>query len=86
MKDPWKNIEGYVLIVHRRNGGTLAKLDPCFRLLEPVLCLDSLDLAEIMAAVEREFGCSPFDSSAPPQNWGDIVRIVAASRAVEELI
>jgi hypothetical protein len=80
MKDPWKNIEGYVLPVHRRNGGTLAKLDPNFRLLEPGLCLDSLDLAEIMACIEREFGFSPFDSPEPPRSWGDLARMAATSR------
>ena len=66
-----------VLQVHRRNGGGLATLDPTWRLLEPQLCLDSLDLAELMVAIEREFGCSPFDAPKPPRTWGEVGMAVA---------
>lgn len=65
-----------VLTVHRRNGGQLTELDPTLRLLDPVLRLDSLDLAEIMVAIERETGLSPFESPNPPQTWDDLLRAV----------
>jgi acyl carrier protein len=74
-----ERISELVLTVHRRNGGALARIEPGWRLLEPALRIDSLDLAEIMVAVEREFGCSPFDAPRPPRTWDDVVAAVAAS-------
>ncbi len=65
------------MIVHRRNGGTLDRVDPAWRLLEPSLRIDSLDLAEIMVAVERESGCSPFDAPKPPRTWAELADTVA---------
>lgn len=58
-----------VLAVHRRNGGSLQSFDAGLRLLDPALKLDSLDLAEIMVAIEREFGASPFDAATVPKTW-----------------
>ena len=71
-----------VLAVHRRNGGTLEALDWSARLLAPELGLDSLDLAEIMAGVERAFGVEPFAGERPPETWGEVLEMVveAASR------
>jgi len=66
-----------VLAVHRRNGGSLDALDFSLRLLDPTLKLDSLDLAEIMVAVEREFGVSPFDAPSPPQTWGELRSLIS---------
>ena len=63
-----------VLNVHRRNGGQLTHLDLNLRLLDPVLGLDSLDLAEIVVAVEKQFHFSPFESPTPPLSWADLVR------------
>lgn len=71
-------IADLVLAVHRRNGGTLDRLPPGCRLLDPALRLDSLDLAEVMVAVERRFGCSPFDSPRPPRTWDEVAAVVAA--------
>ncbi len=71
-----REIPGLVLAVHRRNGGKLASLDLGLRLLDPALAIDSLDLAEIMVAIERKFGVSPFESEEPPRTWGDIVALV----------
>ena len=62
-----------VLAIHRRNGGTLEVLDLNLRLLDPALGLDSLDLAEIMAALEADFGKSPFDAAEAPRTWQDIL-------------
>lgn len=76
-----REIPGLVLAVHRRNGGKLASLDLGLRLLDPALAIDSLDLAEIMVAIERNFGVSPFDSEEPPRTWGDIVALVRRSQA-----
>jgi hypothetical protein len=67
-----------VLSVHRRNGGSLTSLDTSLRLLDPVLRLDSLDLAEIMVAIERETGRSAFDAPTPPRTWDDLLRAVAS--------
>lgn len=68
---------GCVLGVHHRNGGSLAEIDPALRLMEPILLLDSLDLAEIMASIERDFGVSPFERGAP-RTWEDVLRLVAS--------
>lgn len=65
-----------VLAVHRRNGGQLEQLDFGSRLQAPELRLDSLDLAELMVAVEREFGVAPFDAPEIPRTWGDILRLL----------
>ena len=70
-------ISELVLNVHRRNGGTLDRVEPAWRLLEPALRIDSLDLAEIMVAVERESGCSPFDAPKPPRTWEELAMVVA---------
>ena len=70
-------VEAMVMEVHRRNGGSLEALDTSLRLMDPALRLDSLDLAEIMALVEREYGASPFNSTPPPSTWADVVRAVA---------
>ena len=66
-----------VLGIHRRNGGTLEVLDPSWSLLDPRLGLDSLDLAEVMASVERDFGVYPFENSGrPPKTWEDLLSLV----------
>ncbi len=72
MSSTARQIEAFVLTVHRRNGGALARLDFQLKLLDPVLGLDSLDLAEIMVAIERQFGKSPFDAAISPRTWADI--------------
>jgi acyl carrier protein len=65
-------IETLVLSVNHRNGGTLAALDLSLRLLDPSLSLDSLDLAEILADLERHYCRSPFDSATPPRTWQEL--------------
>ena len=72
-----RQIEQMVLTVHRRNGGTLAALDGQWRLLDKRLALDSLDLAEIMVAIERQFGVSPFEAPQPPRTWKEVIAAVA---------
>ena len=69
-------IESIVLNIHWRNGGTLSQLDFSLRLLDPVLSIDSLDLAEIVVEVERRFRCSPFDSQKPPRTWQEMVNFI----------
>jgi acyl carrier protein len=73
-----KQIEELVLQVHHRNGGKLKTLDLSMPLLDPSLGLDSLDLAEIVVAVERRFNYSPFEAATPPSTWAEIVDGVAA--------
>ena len=69
-------IESLVLALHRRNGGKLAQLDWDWRLLEPALGIDSLDLAEIVVALERRFRVSLFDLPSPPRTWNDVLRAI----------
>ncbi len=76
-----QEIEALFLKIHRRNGGQLSALDFRLRLLDPGLAIDSLDLAEIIAACEARFGRSPFDTPSPPQSWEDLVRIVSNGEA-----
>lgn len=73
------DISDLVLSIHRRNGGSLNHLDWNLPLLAPQLLLDSLDLAEIMVVVEKETGCSPFDSNPVPQTWLDMREFVHAA-------
>jgi acyl carrier protein len=63
------HIENIVLGIHRRNRGSLARLDFNLPLLAPVLGLDSLDLAEIVVEIERRFGVSPLEGPRPPRTW-----------------
>jgi len=69
-------IQELILGLHRRNGGELKTIDLDLPLLHPSLHLDSLDLAEIMAAVEQQYGLSPFDAPVPPRTWRDIVTVL----------
>jgi acyl carrier protein len=71
-----KFLQDLILTIHRRNGGRLESVDFSFRLLDPGLLLDSLDLAEIMAAIEKQYGRSPFDSPEAPRTWADIGRFL----------
>ena len=79
MTDSEREISSLVLAVHRRNQGRLIALDLRWRLLEPALGLDSLDLAEIVAAIERRFAVSLFDAGQAPATWADVARAVGTS-------
>lgn len=71
--EAFRKVEQWVLEIHRRNGGDLNQIDFDRPLLASELMLDSLDLAEIVVMVEREYHCSPFDSVTPPKTWRDLV-------------
>ncbi len=75
-----RRVEEIVLAIHRRNGGTLEQLPWDAPLLARELRLDSLDLAEVMAAVEKEFGVSPFDQERPPRTWRELVTCILQAR------
>lgn len=66
-----------VLAVHRRNGGTLTALDVSLPILDPRLGLDSLDLAEIMACLEKETGVSPFERGRP-RIWAEVITLLSS--------
>ena len=76
MSEVAKRLAELVLTVHRRNGGTREVLDGDLPLLAPELGLDSMDLAEIMVAVEREFGVEPFGGDSAPRTWREVVAIL----------
>jgi hypothetical protein len=76
-------ISAIVLGIHHRNGGSLGLLDPDWPLLQPDLLLDSLDLAEIMAELEFEFGISPFERGTP-ETWGELMDLIAEPRSTAE--
>jgi acyl carrier protein len=76
MSDVHQHIESIVLHVHKRNGGKLDKLDFDLRMLDPQLGIDSLDLAEVMVEIERQFGVSPFESGQAPRTWAEVVRFI----------
>lgn len=69
-------LQSIVLAIHRRNGGELSSLPWNSPLLTPELKLDSLDLAEVMAAVEREWGIAPFELDQPPKTWADLFQLI----------
>lgn len=75
----WNTVENLVLRVHRRNGGQLLELDFDLRLLDAGLMLDSLDLAEIVAEVERVFRVSPFEAAEPPATWRAFTQYLVTS-------
>jgi acyl carrier protein len=77
MNEAANRLESLVLTVHRRNGGDLRRLDFGSRLLAPELRLDSLDLAEVVVAIEREFGVAPFEAPQAPRTWRDVLELVA---------
>jgi hypothetical protein len=72
-----KKVSWIVLGIHRRHGGSLTVLNLQWALLHPELGLDSLDLAEIMATLEAEFGLSPFERGTP-KTWGDVVSLLSS--------
>ena len=58
----------------------MEELDLDLPLLAPELGIDSMDLAEIMVAVEREFGVDPFGGETPPRTWREAGETVSGCR------
>lgn len=76
--EPRSLIESVVLGVHRRNGGLATRLDFLLGLLDPSLRLDSMDLAEIVAELERKSGWSPMDNIVRPVTWDEFAIMLEA--------
>lgn len=74
-----QEIEALVMAIHRRNGGTMERLDFGLRLLARELRLDSLDLAEIMAGLERRHGRTPFEGGKTPSTWEDVAQLMSGA-------
>ncbi|MCF7708271.1 MAG: hypothetical protein K9N52_05170 [Verrucomicrobia bacterium] len=74
--NPEELITSLVLKIHKRNGGVLRDFSLDMRLMESALMIDSLDMAEIMVEVEREFGISPFDQLEPPRTWRELIGLI----------
>jgi acyl carrier protein len=61
----------HVLASSGRGGQLLKDEDPLFAKIG----LDSLDLAQVVVALEQELGVDPFRKSGPPiRTFGDLVR------------
>lgn len=73
MSEIGARIEQAVLRVHRLKGGGLSRLDFDFRLLEPALRLEPFDLAELIVAIERAFGCSLRECALQIRTWAELV-------------
>jgi hypothetical protein len=52
--------------------------------MDPSLKLDSMDLAEIVAELERQDGWSPMDRRVRPTTWGDFAGLLEAGVPSEE--
>ena len=71
-----KRLEEVCFSIHERNGGVRFKPFPWDeRFLSGTLNLDSLDLAEVFAVLEIEFGLKPFERKAVPSTWIEILPI-----------
>jgi hypothetical protein len=62
----------------------MTSLDFALRLMDPSLKLDSMDLAEIVAELERQDGWSPMDRRVRPTTWGDFAGLLEAGVPSEE--
>ena len=71
-----ERLESIVMKIHFRNGGGPVDMDWTSRLLSGALILDSLDLAEVVVRVEKEFGVKPFDGERPPRTWMELLEVV----------
>lgn len=71
-----EHIERAVLLVHRLNGGTLTRLNPAFRVLDPELRLQSPDVTELLLAIEHAFGVSLREENILSGTWGSLIRKV----------
>ena len=69
-----------VLVVHRRNGGAMRQLDLSLPLKDATLLLDSLDLAEIVAEIEREYRVNLFEGTTGITCWNHIVDAIVTSQ------
>lgn len=84
--EPRAFLERLVLAIDRRNGGTATSLHLESRFLDPRLQLDSLDLAEVFAQVEREFKVNVFDSDYLPRTWNELIsRLGTPADAVPDM-
>lgn len=69
-------IAAMVMELHQRNQGTLKTLDFQMRLQEDGLLVDSMDLAEMVARIHRDFGVLIFEQSRLPTTWADVLQIL----------
>lgn len=67
-------------LVQERNGVRTEGWEWEWRLLDGRLGIDSLDLAEILAGLERDFGVAPFDH-ATPETWQALASIIESMRS-----
>lgn len=76
MNNGKRYLEDLVIRIHRRNSGLERVLD----LSEPILSgkyqVDSMDLAEIVATIQKDFGLTLFEDNKFPRVWGDVVEIL----------
>lgn len=83
MKDIEDYIQSLVVELHQRQGGGEGQpeLDFQSHLNDERWRVDSMDLAEIVARIHRDFGVLVFEQASTPVYWADIVRIITDHRA-----
>lgn len=81
-----KFVSTKVLSVHQRNGGMMKQLDINLPLRDETLLLDSLDIAEIVAEIEREYRVNLFEDDANIICWNHIVDIILSNQHKQDKI
>ena len=76
---PNSYIENLILRIHKRNGGSLNSLNYDLELMHPTLGLDSMDMAEVVATIQRDYGVMLFEGNNNPKTWDDVVRIIGGN-------
>ena len=47
--------------------------------MHPTLGLDSMDMAEVVATIQRDYGVMLFEGNNNPKTWDDVVRIIGGN-------
>ena len=73
---PNSYIENLILRIHKRNGGSLNSLNYDLELTHPTLGLDSMDMAEVVATIQRDYGVMLFEGNNNPKTWNEVIDII----------
>lgn len=67
-----RDVMSRVFGVHRRNGGAVVERGLDLAIADPRLKLDSLDLAEIVASLEKQYQIPIFEQPTTVRTWMDV--------------